>query len=85
MKATKTKRSAKPPPTIETMALPPGTEALLTVSQVSAAIGVTTRHLHKMISADAYPKPSLTIGNRPRWTVADHNQWVSIRRLGKPE
>lgn len=60
----------------ELPALPSSCEALMTVAQIAAALGVTTRQVHLMLSAGKYPPCDVRIGRLARWKVSTHNRWL---------
>ena len=58
-------------------AIPANCEALMTTEQVAAAMGVTKRQVHLMLSAGKFPSCDLRIGRLARWKVSTFNKWVN--------
>jgi predicted DNA-binding transcriptional regulator AlpA len=62
--------------------VPPAADVLMSKYQVADGLGVSVTHLKKMISTGEYPPPDTHIGNRPKWHVQAHNEWLA-RRCGR--
>lgn len=62
--------------TKESPVLPVACEALMTTGQIAAAMGVSTRQVHLMISAGKFPRCDLRIGRLARWKVSSYNLWL---------
>lgn len=55
---------------------PPGCEVLMSTAQIAAAMGVSTRQVHLMISSGKFPRCDLRIGRLARWRVSTFNTWL---------
>lgn len=63
--------------------LPESCDILMTTEQVAAAMGVTKRQVHLMLSAGKFPACDLRIGRLARWKVSTFNRWVSSQSQPK--
>ena len=73
-------KNAQPIPMI--YLVPPGADGLLTKAQICRLLTISETRLKEMIRTGEYPTPSTHLGNRPRWTVATHNDWLARRCSG---
>ena len=71
MSATKPKSRGEKPHTF----IPPGCEAMLSMRQVCALLGVSPSTLKMMIARGDYPRPK-HVGKLSRWRQSVHNKWV---------
>lgn len=74
-----TKTPPKKPAPRRAAVPPPGTESLMSLDQIAAALGVCKRKVEKMVAAKEYPAHDTFIGDLRRWRVATHNAWVAAR------
>lgn len=74
------KPKAAPPPAVP----PPGCEVLMTTAQIAAAMGVSARQVHIMLSAGKFPRCDLRIGRLARWRVSTFNAWLESQ-CSKPK
>lgn len=65
--------------------LPAHCEQLLNREQVCAALGISARTFHIMLTTGELPAPDTRLCKRPRWRVATLNRWVQDRCGVKPE
>lgn len=66
----------KPKSTAKPVALPPGVKSLLTIRQIAASLGCSTRQVQYMIHRGEYPAADARCGSDRRWKSDTHNAWV---------
>lgn len=59
----------------------PAVNAVLSNSQVAAALAISVRKLQEMISVGEFPRCDFRMpgGDSPRWRVATLNSWVDAQ------
>ena len=76
----KDKPKPKPKPKREPRvpaALPPGTPAMLSIEQVAAMLGVTSRFVRKLMATGSFPEADSWLGGSlQRWRVATVEKWI---------